>query len=398
VREDPKKRGLLFAGSETQVWVSFDDGDHWSSLRLNMPATSIRDLVIKDDDIAVGTHGRSFWILDDIATLRQVTSAVADRPVTLFSPAPAWRFDWSKWTDTPLPPDEPRAENPPDGAIIDYYLARAATETKLQIVDSTGRVIRTYSSRDTSMTPQDVGNAPRYWIRPTKVLSKEAGFHRFVWDVRFDRPANAGPGSYPISAIPGNTAREPRGIWAPPGRYTVRLTVDGQAFTQPLLIKMDPRVKTPPATIAQTHALVRRLYDAIRRDSTIVAQVSSLRAQLATARQNAAAADAVSAFEQQLTALAGQGGGGGRGRGGGVGGGQPTFASITGDLTTVMNLLEGADVAPTTQALAAAARAEREFAALVSRWDALRTTELSALNARLRQLGLSPVSFGPDSK
>jgi photosystem II stability/assembly factor-like uncharacterized protein len=391
VREDPKKRGLLFAGSETQVWMSNDDGEHWSSLRLNMPATSIRDLVIKDDDVVLGTHGRAFWILDDIVTLRQLTPAVADRPVTLFAPAQAWRFRWSKWTDTPLPPDEPRAENPPDGAIIDYYLSRGASEARLEIVDSTGRVVRTYSSRDTSMAPQDVGNAPRYWIRPTKVLSKDAGFHRFVWDVRFDRPANAGPGSYPISAIPGNTAREPRGIWALPGRYAVRLTVDGQAFTQPLLIKMDPRVKTPPAAIARTHAITRRLYDAIRRDSTIVAQFGSLRSQLAAAKQNASAVDAANAFEQKLNALAGQGGGGRGGRGGG-GGGQPSFASITGDLTTVISVLEGADVTPTTQALAAAARAEREFAALLARWDAVRTTDLSALNARLRQLGLGPVS------
>jgi hypothetical protein len=162
---------------------------------------------------------------------------------------------------------------------------------------------------------------------------------------------------------------------------------------------MDPRVKTTAATIAQTHAITRRLYDGIRRDSTIVAQIGSLRSQLAATRQNPAAAETVTAFEQKLTGLAGQGGGGGRGgRGGGGGGGQPTLASVTGDLTTVMNLLEGADVAPTTQALAAAARAEREFAALMSRWDALRTTELSALNARLRQLGLSPVSLGSEPK
>src|SRR5207247_697411 len=152
VREDPKREGLLFAGSERQVWVSFDDGDHWSSLRLNMPATSIRDLVIKDDDIAVGTHGRSFWILDDIAPLRQLSASTASQAAVLFKPAQTLRFRWSKYPDTPIPPDEPRAENPPDGAIIDYYVGDNTTGVaKLEIVEIGGRVIRTYSSRDTAM-------------------------------------------------------------------------------------------------------------------------------------------------------------------------------------------------------------------------------------------------------
>ncbi|MEO7996586.1 MAG: glycoside hydrolase, partial [Gemmatimonadaceae bacterium] len=179
VREDSKRRGLLFAGSENQVWVSFNDGDDWSSLRLNMPATSIRDLVIKDDDIAIGTHGRSFYILDDIAPLRQLTSATRTTPVTLFKPADAIRFRFSKYPDTPIPPDEPWAANPPDGAMIDYFVSESvASEATLEIVDASNRVIRRYSSRDTSMAPTDVGNVPRYWIRPTQVLSTTAGFHR----------------------------------------------------------------------------------------------------------------------------------------------------------------------------------------------------------------------------
>src|SRR4051812_47628223 len=220
VREDPKRRGLLFAGSETQVWVSFDDGDHWSSLRLNMPATSIRDLIVKDDDIAVGTHGRSFYILDDIEALRQINTATAASTATLFKPASAYRFRWSKYPDTPIPPDEPWAENPPDGAIIDYYLGAAPSgEVKLEILDANSRIIREFSSRDTAMAPVDVGNTPRYWIRPTQVLSAARGFHRFVWDLHYERPAGTAgqPGQYPISATPHNTPREPRGPWAVPG-------------------------------------------------------------------------------------------------------------------------------------------------------------------------------------
>ena len=216
VREDPKKKGLLFAGSEDQVWVSFDDGDHWSSLRLNMPATSIRDLVIKDDDIAIGTHGRSFYILDDIAALREISPSTASSTATLFKPASAIRFRFSKYPDTPIPPDEPWAANPPDGAILDYFLGASTTgDATLEIVEAGGRVIRRYSSRDTAVAPGDVGNVPRYWIRPTQVLSATPGFHRFVWDMHYERPAGAGalPPEYPSRHRPEIRRGSRAGHW-----------------------------------------------------------------------------------------------------------------------------------------------------------------------------------------
>jgi photosystem II stability/assembly factor-like uncharacterized protein len=401
VREDPKRRGLLYAGSENQVWVSFDDGDHWSSLRLNMPATSIRDLVVKDDDIAVGTHGRSFWILDDVEPLRQLRATTASSEAVLFKPAAAYRFRWSKYPDTPLPPDEPSGQNPPDGAIIDYYLgANVSGDAKLEIVNAGGRVVRVYSSRDTSMAPADLGNVPAYWIRPTKVLSAAPGFHRFVWDVHFAPPAgtSAQPGSYPISATPGETAREPRGPWALPGQYTARLTVGGKTYTQPLTIKMDPRVKTPATTLAQMHATSLRLFDAMASDSAIMEQSRALRAQLRDARTrgaaNADATRALDAFEQQLNAIVGQAGGGRGGRGGGRGGGagaQPTIASINGELLSMLNTIEESDVAPTSAVSAAVANVEREFAALVSRWSVLRGQGLTDLNTKLRAAGLSVI-------
>src|SRR5206468_11874568 len=184
VREDPKRKGLLFAGSETQVYVSFDDGDHWQSLRLNMPATSIRDLAIKDDDLVAGTHGRGFWILDGIAPLRQVKPQTLEADAFLFKPAAAVRFQWNKNTDTPLPPDEPSAPNPPDGAIVDYYLKSAATGVvMLEIVDAAGKTVRRYASDEQASPVKDVGNVPAYWIRPVKTLSADAGLHRFVWDL-----------------------------------------------------------------------------------------------------------------------------------------------------------------------------------------------------------------------
>jgi len=403
VREDPKRRGLLYAGSENQVWVSFDDGDNWSSLRLNMPATSIRDLVVKDDDIAVGTHGRSFWILDDVEPLRQLRGATASSEAVLFKPAAAYRFRWSKYTDTPLPPDEPYGQNPPDGAIIDYYLgANVSGDAKLEIVNPGGRVVRVYSSRDTSMAPADLGNVPAYWIRPTKVLSAAPGFHRFVWDVHFAPPAgtSAQPGSYPISATPGDTPREPRGPWALPGQYTIRLSVGGKTYTQPLTIKMDPRVKTSSTTLAQMHATSMRLFDAIASDSAITEQSRALRTQLRDARtraaSNADATRAIDAFEQQLNAIVGQAGGGRGGRGGGRGGGagaQPTLASMNGELLSMLNTVEDSDVAPTTTVSAAVANVEREFSALVFRWSSLRGQGLSQLNGALKAAGLGTISL-----
>ena len=397
VREDPKKKGLLFAGSEDQVWVSFDDGDHWSSLRLNMPATSIRDLVIKDDDIAIGTHGRSFYILDNFASLRELAPSTASAVATLFKPASAYRFRFSKYPDTPIPPDEPWAANPPDGAIIDYYLGAGTTgDAKLEIIESSGRVIRTYSSRDTAMAPADIGNTPRYWIRPTHVLAATAGFHRFVWDVRYERPAGAGslPPDYPISASPGNTAREPRGPWALPGQYTVRLTVGGKTYTQSLGIKMDPRVRTSPAALRQEHQLAVALFDAIAQDSSILAQVKSLRDQLGGARgrvTDAALTTSITEFEARLSAVAGAGGGGGRrgGAGRGAAPSGPTLSSLNGEMMTLMQLLEEADAEPTTTLATAVVKVRANFAGLVAKWTALKTGDLAALTARLKAAGVS---------
>src|SRR6201991_344228 len=221
VREDPRRKGLLLAGSETAVYVSFDDGTHWSSLRLNMPATSIRDLVFKDADVVVGTHGRSFWILDDIAPLRQLTPASAAADAVLYKPEPAIRVRWDMGSDTPLPQEEPAGENPPDGAIIDYHLNQDAnTPVTLDITDAAGRSVRHFSSSDTLYTIPDV-NIPQYWIRPQQLLSAHAGPHRFVWDLHY-QPLNV-PASYPISAVYANTAPVATSPWVMPGTYMLKL-------------------------------------------------------------------------------------------------------------------------------------------------------------------------------
>ncbi|MFO0092864.1 MAG: WD40/YVTN/BNR-like repeat-containing protein, partial [Gemmatimonadaceae bacterium] len=260
VREDPKRPGLLYAGTEHQVWFSLNDGDDWHPLRLNMPFISIRDLIVKDDDLAVATHGRGFWILDNVTALRQWSTATASAPVTLFTPAVATRVRYSMYTDTPVPPDEPRAENPPDGAMIDYYLARDAERVSLEIVNAAGRVLRTFSSDDPTPPPADAGNWPRWWFRPATAPSAKAGLQRFTWDLHYARPTDQC--ALPISATPFNTKCEPEGPWVMPGTYTVRLTVDGAVQRQTFTVRMDPRVKTPRAALQRQHDLSVALYDA----------------------------------------------------------------------------------------------------------------------------------------
>ena len=258
VREDPKRKGLLFAASETQIYVSFDDGSNWQSLRLNMPATSIRDVIIKDNDLVAATHGRGFWILDDITSLRQINAEVSKHNF-LFKPATGMRVRWSMNTDTPLPPDEPAGQNPPDGAIIDYYLnSKANGEVTLDIFDAKGNMIRHYSSNDTLYKIPEV-DIPLYWIRPQQILSAEAGSHRFVWDLHYT-PLNLPP-SYPIAAIYKNTAPAPTSPWVMPGNYTVKLQVNGETFSQPLIIKMDPRIKTSMADLQKQHDLSMLCYE-----------------------------------------------------------------------------------------------------------------------------------------
>jgi hypothetical protein len=267
VKEDPVRKGLLFAGSERAVYVSFDDGANWQSLRLNMPATSIRDLVIKNDDLVIGTHGRSFWILDDITPLRQLDERLSASPMILYKPQTTYRVRWNMYTDTPVPQEEPAGENPPDGAVINYFLNEAAADIRLDIFESTataqpGKLIRTYSNKDTLYKIPDV-NIPHYWIRPQKILGGTEGSHRFLWDMRYT-PLNV-PASYPISATYMNTAPDATSPWVMPGRYIAKLTVDGKELFQSFDIKMDPRVKTSAKDLQLQHDLSLSCYNYIKK-------------------------------------------------------------------------------------------------------------------------------------
>jgi hypothetical protein len=303
VREDPLRRGLLFAGSEQAVYVSFDDGERWQSLRLNMPATSIRDLIIKDDDLVVATHGRGFWILDDMTPLRQVTTDIAKASAYLFRPPIAWRVRWNTNPDTPLPPDEPAAPNPPDGVTISYLLGSGVRgPVVLEIFDmASGDTLRRYSSADPDDPPVPDANIPDYWIRPAQRLTTSPGLHRFVWDVRL-APPRVDSFDYPIAAVVRNTPKTPQGLWVLPGTYQVRLTVDGRSYRQAIVVKMDPRVKTAIADLATQFRLSRGLDDAIRQLATARADLKAIAAG-ATGDRAARLRTAAAALDQAFTPL-----------------------------------------------------------------------------------------------
>ena len=258
VREDAVRKGLLFAGSENAVYFSLDAGAHWQSLRLNMPATSIRDLVIKDDDLVLGTHGRSFWILDNINPLRQI-NITTQKQTALLKPQIAIRVRWNMNNDTPLPPEEPAGENPPDGAMIDYYLnSNSGSPVTLEISNEQGTVIRSFSSQDSLYKIPNV-NIPLYWIRPQQILSAQAGAHRFLWDMKY-APLNV-PAQYPIAAVVNNTAPESTAPWVLPGNYTIRLKVDSKIMEQAITIKLDPRVKASSADLKRQFDLSMICYE-----------------------------------------------------------------------------------------------------------------------------------------
>lgn len=261
VRADPVRRGLLYAATENGVSISFDDGASWQSLQYDLPHTSVRDLIVHGDDLAIATHGRGFWILDDVEPLREMARAAPINNIHLFEPAVAYRVRRDTNTDTPLPPEEPSGENPPTGAIIDYALPAPARRVVISIFDAHGLLVRRYTSDDVPPPPIADLDKPTYWEAPFRRPSAAPGMHRFVWDLREAPPAVAQQ-YLPISAVYGATPRVPQGALLPPGRYTVQLTVDGRSVspgyavqTQPLTLLMDPRVHLSGAALQQQYEI-----------------------------------------------------------------------------------------------------------------------------------------------
>ena len=383
VREDPKRKGLLFAGSERAVYVSFDDGENWQSLRLNMPATSIRDLVIKDNDIVIGTHGRSFWILDDITTLRQVTPSVKTAEATLFAPQTAVRVRWNQYTDTPMPQEEPVGDNPPDGAIINYFLKEnVKNEVILEVFDTKGTSVRRFSSNDKPYEIPAV-NIPLYWIRPQQILSAESGAHRFVWDLHY-APLNVPP-RYPIAAVYQNTAPDPTSPWVLTGNYNVKLTVNGKTYTQPLTVKGDPRVKTSAADLKIIHDLSVQSYNGIKESIPALSQIEILKKQVKTllSQSKEPLTNALTAFEKQLSKFETTA----------QGSSESSFTRLEMALSSVFNILHDTDMPPTSQTISATNSNVAKLKALSAQWKSFKTKELTAMNEQLQNAKMKVLSW-----
>jgi photosystem II stability/assembly factor-like uncharacterized protein len=376
VREDPRRKGLLFAGSERAVFVSFDDGANWQSLRLNMPATSIRDLVIKDDDIVVGTHGRSFWILDNMSSLRQLNRQTEQSASILYKPPIAYRVRWNQNPDTPIPQEEPAGDNPPDGAIIDYFLKDSVNEIRLEILDAKGKLIRSFSNSDKpySIPPN---NVPSYWIRPQQNLSASSGSHRFVWDLHY-APLDIPP-TFPIAATYHNTAPDPTSPWVMPGTYTVRLLVAGKSYSQPLQVKMDPRVNVTISDLQLQHDISLRAYNLRNRVMKIMDTLQRYKSaiQFQTANSSASLQNMAKDTERELLALESSP----------PGGINESFGRINAELISIFNTLQDTDMPATSQLSAASVEAFEGFEKVMRRWADFKKVQLKSLNEQLKANG-----------
>jgi len=392
IREDPRRKGLLYAATETQVWVSFDDGDQWHSLRQNMPAVSVRDIQVKDDstclcsDLVAGTHGRGFWVLDDVTPLRQVAEAKAAADAYLFRPETAVRVRFGMNDPTEWPPELPAGQNPPPGGLIDYWLPKEATgPVKLEVLDAAGDVIRSYSSDDPVISPDPAlhpeaydevcqkdptapnCNVPLYWPAPQMVLSTKEGMHRFSWDLHYQPIGPEPREASGQGAVPHHTYPTVNAPWAPPGRYTVRLTVDGHSYTQPLTLRLDPRVKISPAELEQVARLSREMYD----DAVAAhAAYQEARKLLASVKGRSGSAAASLAKELETLAPAPQEGRSRfffrRGPAG-----PPTLNGTRDDLIRAAMSMQRAETPATAAEVAACDSARAQFGQIMARWKAL---------------------------
>ncbi len=392
VREDPVRKGLLFAGSETSLWVSFDDGEQWQSLQLNLPHTSMRDLWIHGSDLIVATHGRAFWILDDIAPLRQFDEKTAPASAWLSRPAPAYRVRPDTNTDTPLPPDEPLAENPPDGAILDYYLAQPATgPVTLEIADAAGKLIRKYASTDEpELSEADLKALaiPAFWVRPPRVLPATGGMHRWIWDLH-GAPPESLRHDFPIAAVPRDTPRLPQGPRVPPGAYTVKLTAGGHTYTAPLMVKMDPRVKAPAAGLQQQFEGEKQLARTISITTEAIREARSAQEQIGKLTHDASGplAEQLTALDKKIKAILGGGGGFGPAPA------EATLTSVNGAASGLYGEIDSADAAPTVAQTAALQKVAHDFPGTIDRWKKLKSADIEAINRDLKAAKLPEIQL-----
>ena len=398
VREDAKVAGLLYACTEKGVYISYDDGESWASLQLNMPTVSVRDLVVHGDDLVIATFGRAFWVLDDISALRQWGEKAASAEAWLFDPATAYRMRPGSDEGTPVPFDEPQADNPPTGAVLDYYLKENQPEpVKLEIFDAAGKLVRSYASTDKiqQINPDQI-DIPMYWFPAEKRLSAEAGMHRYVWDVRY-------------AFADGGGRRFRRGGGGPlavPGHYTVKLTAAGKTMSAPLVLKMDPRVKTTAAELQRQFELASKLAAGISEVSAAVREANQVWMQVAKrakeAGNNSEVSGALDTLQKKIEEAAGPAGGPGGGFGF-VGFSVPEKEPVTlrqalSGYSALLGIVESADAAPTADATAASEKWEAAGRGALARWQAIKAKDLAAANAILEKANLQRVQIENTAK
>ncbi|HEX9365617.1 MAG TPA: hypothetical protein VF921_03260, partial [Vicinamibacterales bacterium] len=398
IRADTKKQGLLFAGTESSMYVSFDDGEMWQSLMLNLPNTSYRDIAIHENDLVVGTYGRSFWVLDDISPLRQIGPAVASEPAHLFKPGDAIRVRRNVNGDTPFPPEVPHAKNPPPGALIYYSLgAKPSSDITLEIADAAGTVVRHLSSAPIPPLNEPPPTVNDYWLEKPAPMPVSPGMHRINWDIRHDSPP-AFSHSYEINAAPDETPASPEGALALPGVYTLKLTVDGKTYTQALTVKNDPRSPASAADLKAQHDLQLKLHAGAQAAWDLYQQVAAMRAAVGELTKGTPPADVAAAakdFDAKLAAVGGTSGGGRRGGGGFPGADgpppPPNFAALEGTMIRQLGTLDPGDMAPNEPMTRAYAAVCGDLKTAVTRWTALNGAELTTFNGVLVKNNLKPM-------
>jgi hypothetical protein len=391
VRQDRVEASLLFAGTSRGAFVSFDDGERWQPLQLNLPTTGVNDLTIHGDDLVAATEGRSLWVLDDIAPLRHLGQGTATGAgATLLPPTTAYRLVSNQNRDTPLPLDEPRTLNPPTGAILDYLLpAGTQGPVTLEIVDGQGRVVRGFSSGETPQRPEAGQYFVDDWLQAPMALPASPGHNRFVWDLRGPRP-RALEYEYSIAAVPGaDTPELPQGLFVLPGTYQVRLTAGGRTSSQPLTVAMDPRVKTPRADLMAQHemyaavaAAMARVTDAQEEVAAVAERLKALSAAPGPLGEQAhrAAAD-IAGFQSAP--------GAGRRRGARS---EDNLAAIAGVLSPLATDLESSDAAPTGPQREVFELYKKRLDTSLAKWEGLLKGEIHDLDQKARAAGLPPVA------
>jgi photosystem II stability/assembly factor-like uncharacterized protein len=382
VREDTVERNLLFAGTEFGIYVSFDDGGNWQPLQMNLPVSSIRDMNINGSDLIVATHGRSFWVLDDIAPLRQAAEVKAAKAY-LYAPPAAVRVDNDGFLGSPLPPEEPQADNPPNGAIVDYYLASGASKVTLQILDAQGHVLRHFSSSDKTEVKRPLLPIAERWFPKPQVLATGAGEHRFVWDLAAGGSGTGDEDESPSAVPPG-----PR---VAPGEYTVRLTVDGTALERPLRVTMDPRVDATQEVLERQFTLADQIYVQMLVSRKAMAELESVDGQLkklkASGESNppdlTKALDAALAKLEQIRS----------GNHAESGNAELGLAAANAGLGAALRVVESGHRAAPASALEIFGEMSKAAQAQIAAWQKFKTTELEDVNAALKRASREPLQI-----